>query len=171
MKKDKTKKAPIVLTIALLFINIGFISAHSEETFLQAEEIIKQKISCENLTQEQLEILGDYYMEQMHPGELHETLDERMGGEGSESLRQVHINMGLAFYCGESGTMSSGMMNTMMGRGMMYGTYGSGMMGNYYVNKSNTNNIFIWLLNILLVIGLVLLVVWLAKQIQNKKKR
>ena len=172
MKKDNMQKKLIVLIATLLLINIGLISAHSEETFLQAEKIIKQKIPCENLTQEQLEILGDYYMEQMHPGELHETLDERMGGEGSESLRQVHINMGLAFYCGERGAMPSGMMNMMMGRSgygnMMYG----GMMGNYYSNgRNNTNNIFIWLFNIFLIIGLVLLIIWLIKQIQSKKKR
>src|SRR3989344_2750608 len=126
---DNTKKILIIIFV-LLLISIGLISAHGEETFLQAEEIIKQKISCENLTQEQLETLGDYYMEQMHPGELHEIMDERMGGEGSESLRQVHINMGRAFYCGDRGAMSSGMMNTIMGRGMM---------GNYYDSRNSTN--------------------------------
>ena len=150
------KKTLIVLIATLLFINIGLISAHTEETFLQAEEIINQKISCENLTQEQLEILGDYYMEQVHPGELHEIMDERMGGEGSESLRQVHINMGLAFYCGERGAISVGMMNTMM--------------GSYYRYSSGTNY-FALIFNILLIVGLVLLVILLIKQIQNKNKR
>jgi hypothetical protein len=77
---------------------VGVVSAHSGDTFANAEEIINQRISCSELTNEQLEILGDYFMEQMHSGELHEIMDERMGGEGSDSLRQIHINMGKTFY-------------------------------------------------------------------------
>ena len=161
MKKDNMQA--ILILVAILFVNIWFISAHGEETFAQAEEIIKQKLSCENLTEEQLEILGDYYMEQMHPGELHEIMDERIGGEGSESLRQAHISMGLAFYCGEHQYMSIGMMNLMMGRGT---TGYAGMMGNYYDN-TNGSNAFAWLFNFLLIAGLVLLIVLLVKQIKK----
>src|SRR3989344_2377885 len=105
--------------LALIFLGVNLVSAHTEETFTQAQEIIRQKTSCSELTEEQLEILGDYFMEQMHPDESHEIMDERMGGEGSESLKQAHINMGRIFYCGQTNTFSSGMMNTMMGRGMM----------------------------------------------------
>ena len=155
-KKGKMKKLfNIFITIAFIFLSIGFISTHGEETFAQAEELIKQKISCENLTQEQLEILGDYYMEQMHPGELHEIMDERMGGEGSESLKQVHINMGLTFYCGEVGGMSSGMMNTMMGRGMM---------GNWGYSGIN-----FWIFNILFIIVIVLLIILLIKSFKKRR--
>ena len=96
----KTHFDKIFGIIIILVISMGFVYAHGEETFAQAENIIKEKISCNKLTDYQLEILGDYFMEQMHPGELHEIMDERMGGEGSESLRQVHINMWQAFYCG-----------------------------------------------------------------------
>ncbi|MFH1325374.1 MAG: hypothetical protein ABIH49_01215 [archaeon] len=155
------KKIFLVFILAL-FLSLTFISTHGEETFAEAESIIQQKISCDDITDEQLEILGDYYMEQMHPGELHEIMDERMGGEGSESLRQVHINMGLAFYCGEHDEFSGSMMNTMMGRNMMYG-----MMGNYYYNR---NNPFIWIFNILLIVGLVLFIIWLVKEIRKNKK-
>jgi len=159
----------LTLGIFLLFsLNFVFVTAHGEDTFAEAEEIIKQKISCDNITDEQLEILGDYYMEQMHPGELHEIMDERMGGEGSENLRQVHINIGLTFYCGEQNEFSSGMMNTMMGRtgyGMYEMMYG-GRIGNYY--KTNYFAIFF---DILLIIGIVLLIIWLWNQIQNPKQR
>ena len=86
------KKIIFSFVLTLLLFSIGFIAAsgNHESIFEQAEEIIKQKISCEDLTDDQLEVLGDYYMEQMHPGEQHEVMDEMMGGEGSESLRQAH---------------------------------------------------------------------------------
>ena len=158
-----------ILAILLISVNlISFSTAHGEEDFAKAEELIKQKLSCSELTNEQLEIIGDYYMEQMHPGELHKIMDERMGGEGSESLRLVHINIAKAFYCGEHNTMSAGMMNIMMGR--------SGMMGNigpYYAqNISNQNNITNIILTILIVILLIIVIFWLIKNLQkNNGKR
>src|SRR3989338_1795863 len=108
----------IFITIAFLLLSIGFISAHGEETFAQAEELIKQKISC-------------------------------------ESLKQVHINMGLTFYCGEVGVMSSGMMNTMMGRGMM---------GNWGYSGIN-----FWIFNILFIIVIVLLIILLIKSFKKRR--
>src|SRR3989338_359453 len=120
----------IILIVMVTIILSANSFAHSEEEFAQAEELIQSKISCSEATDQQLEIIGDYYMEQMHPGELHEIMDKRMGGEGSESLQQVHITIAKSFYCGE-GMMNSGMMSVMMGRsgsGMM--GYG-GMMNNY----------------------------------------
>ena len=153
--------------IVLLAFSIGmvFISAHGEEDFAQAEEIIQQKIPCSELTEEQLELIGDYYMEQMHPGEAHEIMDEMMGGEGSENLKQMHINMGLSFYCGESETMSSGMMNMMMGRSMMDGGITNTMYG--YSGYS----FFGWVFMILVIVALILLIVWLIKQIQRPQRR
>ena len=132
-------------------------------------------------------------MEQMHPGEAHETMDEMMGGEGSESLKQIHINMARFFYCGESGAMSSGMMNMMMGRGMMGSSgmmnsnYGN-MMGDGYANKGyggmmmGTNMMGSsfgggswWLFSVVgmlfwiaLLIALILLIIWLYKKMIGK---
>lgn len=154
-------KSYLTLGIFLLIsLNFVFVSAHGEETFAEAEEIIMQKVSCDDLIEDQLEILGDYYMEQMHPGELHEIMDERMGGEGSESLRLAHINMGLSFYCGEHDEFSGSMMNTMTGRtGFQYS-----MMSGYQ------NNSFMWILNILLIIGLVLLIIYLVRNTKRKRR-
>ena len=159
-------KSMIYFAILLLF-SFSLISAHGEETFSQAEEIIENKISCDDLTMEELEILGDYYMEQMHPGEQHEVMDEMMGGEGSESLRQAHINMGLSFYCGEHDAMSGEIMDMMMGRtGMM----GSGnMMGNF--GDYRTYGIFGLIFMILIIVTLVLLIIWLINALQNKKHK
>ncbi|MBS3080258.1 hypothetical protein J4221_02195 [Candidatus Pacearchaeota archaeon] len=156
------KKIIFIFLLVFLFI-FSFIYAHGEEDFAQAEEIIKQKISCSSLSDKQLEILGDYYMEQMHPGKLHEIMDERMGGEGSESLKQVHITMGKAFYCGEHNMMSGGMMNMMMNRGMMYGTYNN--YGNSYGFR-----IVGWVFSILVLAVLILLIAWLIKKLPRRKR-
>ncbi len=164
-----------ILIAALLLLSISPVLANEEETFAAAEEIIKQKASCNTLTEDQLEILGDYYMEQMHPGELHEIMDERMGGEGSGSLRQVHINLARSFYCGEQGMMSAGMMSMMMGRngfGMMNGIKsigGMNMMQGFYGGYGMYGaNFFGWVFMLLVIVALVLLIVWLYKQIQKK---
>src|SRR3989344_9516564 len=105
-------------------------------------------------------------MEQMHPGEAHEMMDQMMGGEGSESLRQVHINMAKRLYCNEGvgGMMGGGMMNMMMGNNMM----GSGMMGNYpaYYGYNSFWNIF-WLI---FLIGVIVLIIWLIYKFTKRGK-
>ncbi len=103
--------------------------AHSEDEFGAAEELIQQKISCSEITDDQLELIGDYYMEQMHPGEAHERMDAFLGGEGSDNLRQMHILLAKNFYCGDHQGMTPAMMSMMMGQGMMgYGS-SSGWLG------------------------------------------
>lgn len=168
------KKIFSILITVLFVLSISFVLANEEETFAAAEKIIRQKISCDALTEDQLESIGDYLMEQMHPGETHKIMDERMGGEGSESLRQTHINMAKSFYCGEHGAMSAGMMNMMMGRdgfGMMNGinTGGGGnMMGNYFGYGTYGMGFFGGVFMLLILVALVLLIIWLIKQIQKK---
>src|SRR3989344_7637294 len=127
----KIKKFLLLIAGSMILVSLPFILASDEEIFAEARNIIEQKILCNELSTYQLEILGDYFMEQMHPGELHEIMDERMGGEGSENLRQVHINMGQIFYCGEQGALPMGRMNLMMGRG------GYGIMGGYPLSYYN----------------------------------
>jgi len=164
------KKIFILIALVLFLFNVGFVLSHGEETFATAEEIIKQKISCDELSKDQLEILGDYYMEQMHPGELHEIMDEKMGGEGSESLRAMHIRMGEAFYCGEHNSLSGEMMDMMMGRGMM-GSYGNMMGNSYYGSRTYGWRIFGWTVATLVIVALVLLIIWLIRQLQKPKHR
>src|SRR3989344_4244389 len=112
------------------------------DDFEKAKKIIDAKTPCSQLTEAQLESIGDYLMEQMHPGEAHEQMDKMMGGEGSESLRLMHIAMAKRIYCNDysgmadygfmgmmgNGMMSGGMMNMMMGGNMM-GSGGMNMMG------------------------------------------
>ncbi len=124
------KKAILFVFLILLFISI--VLAHGEDTFDEAKELISSKVSCDQLSDEQLEIIGDYLMEQMHPGEQHENMDNALGGEGSENLKQTHIRMARMMYCGE---MSSMMNMPMMGAGMM-------QQGNFSTNL--TANKFFW---------------------------
>jgi hypothetical protein len=147
---------------------------HDHPVFEQAEAIINAEIPCNSLSEEQLEWIGDYFMEQMHPGEAHEVMDEMMGGEGSESLRQMHIALAKRLYCNDySGMAQYGMMGMMgNGRGMMgdgSGGYGSGMMGTAY-GLSYWN--FINILYIILLIGLIFLVYfWIIKLWKNMKTK
>lgn len=100
------KKPAVFLIIVLLMSSIVF--AHGNDIFDEARELVESGISCDELTDDQLEIIGDYVMEQMHPGAIHSIMDERMGGEGSAQLRQAHINMAQRFYC--EADMEHGMM-------------------------------------------------------------
>jgi hypothetical protein len=48
-------KKILALVLALVLVAV-VVSAHGEETFAEAEELIKSKISCSELTDDQLEI-------------------------------------------------------------------------------------------------------------------
>lgn len=173
--ENRRSKIEKIILVGLLFVlNIllfSLVSAHGN--FDETKQLIDSNVSCDELNEEQLEEIGDYYMEQMHPGEAHEYMDEMMGGEDSETVKLMHINMAKSIYCGENSGMM-GMMNMMMGgRGMMDGNMmgsggmNSGMMsgyGNYGWNIYNS-------LYLILLIGLiVLVVVIIIKLLGNMKK-
>ena len=174
-------KKIIVLLIALS-LSAGTAFSHEDGAFQEAKYIIKSKVTCSKLTEEQLERLGDYYMEQMHPGEAHEAMDEMMGGEGSESLRQVHIAMAKRIYCNDvSGTVQYGMMGmmgmgrwgmtggNMMGYGLGSGGFGSGMMGGA-LGYTAINSLF-WILSLALIAAIVFLIVKSNKNPKENKMK
>src|SRR3989338_3442138 len=105
-------KKIIGIFVALIFV-LGINLALAHGNFNETKKLIDSEISCNELSDEQLEEIGDYYMEQMHPVESHELMDNMMGGEGSESLKQMHINMAKRLYCNEDtgGSMGMGMTN------------------------------------------------------------
>ena len=165
----------VILALGMLLLSIVLVSAdgdHQSE-FEEGKKLVDSGMSCDNLTDEQLEAIGEYYMEQMHPGEAHELMDEMMGGEGSENLKQVHIQMAKRLYCNENagGMMGSGgmmgMMN-MMGGGMMgQGTTGwqnpqtnmmQGMMGNWGYGLGYWN--FWCIIGLLVWMGIMVLIIW-----------
>ncbi len=164
-------KKIILISLFVLLFSFLVIAQEEEHDFTKARQLIDSKISCNNLTNEQLESIGDYYMEQMHPGEAHEYMDRMMGGEGSESLKQVHINIAKRIYCNENvGMMGGGMM---MGRGMM---------GNYYQTQQYNNassyifsgfQIFFYTILTLVIVVLILIITLLINKskIRSKRKR
>ena len=163
-------KKIIFVLIAVLFFNLSLVFAH-EHDFNETKQLINSGISCDKLTDEQLEAMGDYYMEQMHPGEAHELMDKMMGGEGSDSLKQFHINMAKTIYCNEN-VSSYGMMS------MMYGGYGSGMMSgtNYGYGMMGSSNFGYWnflnILYLILLIGIIVLIIlWIIKLTKQTGKR
>ena len=152
------KKTILILAIFLLSTAAVLAQEGHNNEIEEGKKLVESKISCDKLSYEQLEAIGDYYMEQMHPGEAHEIMDNMMGGEGSESLKQVHINMAKRIYCNDNVYISYGMM----GSGGMMNMMGRGMMGIYPTSYAYSNygywNIF-W---ILLFAAVIFLIVWIT---------
>jgi len=151
------KKKILILVIFLLGIVAVLAQENHDSEIEEGKNLVESKISCDKLSDEQLEAMGDYYMEQMHPGEAHEIVDNMMGGEGSKSLKQVHINMAKRLYCNDNVYIGYGMM----GSGGMMNMMGRGMMGSYPASYDYSNygywNIF-W---ILLFAAVIFLIVWI----------
>jgi len=152
---------PKTFIIAALITLLLIVSVSAMEDFSEAKQLIDAKVPCEDLDQAQMESVGDYVMEQMNPGEAHETMDAMMGGEGSESLRLMHIHLAEQWYCtgaledmqfydAAGNWIGGGMMGDtesqlavgyngthprggMMAYGMMGGYDGIGMMGGQWL--------------------------------------
>ncbi len=167
----------IAVTVILLF-GLTVVFAENED-FSEAKKLVDANASCNSLSDGQLEQIGDYYMEQMHPGEAHELMDKIHGGEGSTQLKQMHIFMAKRLYCGESSGGYGGMMgsgwrgtgnnsyNGMMGGRMMNMMSGYGMMGGSGWNYGWS----LWsILGTILLIGLVVLVILLIIKLIKSMK-
>ena len=190
----KRIKLMLIMGVLLVFIT-GLASAHGD--FTEVKKLVEGKVSCDNLTDEQIEEIGDYLMELMHPGEAHEQMHNVVGGETSETVRLMHINMAEMMYC-DNGDGMSNMMNMMqggmMGGGMMgmmpmMSMMGSqnvqsgmmqGMMGGQNPQANMMENwgygfgywSFINFLYVILLIGLIILVyLWIIKLLKDMKNK
>ncbi len=148
--------------LAALVLAAVSVFAHAAD-FNETKRLISSNVACGELSDEQLEEIGEYYMEQMHPGESHDFMHQRMGlVEGSAAEEKFHISLAKTMYCGE---LSAGMMG--MGAGGMMGSAGSGMMGAYYGAGSLAGILWLIIL-ILLAVALSLLIIWLYRQIKKR---
>ena len=165
-------KKTILLGMFWIILFSFLVVAQEEHDFTKTKQLVDSGVSCNQLTNEQLEEIGDYYMEQMHPGEAHEYMDRMMGGEGSESLKQAHINIARRIYCNEN--VGIGMMggNMMAGRGITGNSYYQDPQNNNsYQNSSLGFQIFFYIILILVFIVLILLIILLINKSQNNIKQ
>lgn len=153
----------VFIIFLLLLVSTAFAHMGEEaEDFSEAKELVDSKVSCDNLTEEQLEEIGEYIMERMHPGEAHEQMHESMDlEEGTEAEEEFHINMAKSMYCNGGMNMAMGMDSGM----------GSNMMGYSYGGIG-----ILWtLLGLILFVGATILV-WLLvikfwRELKNKKQK
>ena len=146
------------IIILLLAFIIAIVPSYGAEDFSKAKQIIGAETPCSQLADEQLEDIGEYYMEQMHPGEAHKLMHKMMGlEEGSKVEEQFHINMAKRSYCGEN----IGTFGGMMGRGMM---------GNYPAYYNYGYSSFWNGLWIIFLIGAITFVIWIIYKLTRKAK-
>ena len=152
-----------LFVISILLLTLGLVNAVSQEELNDAKALIDSKITCDKLTNEQLEEIGEYYMEQMMPGISHERAHEMMGiKEGSEAEEQFHINLAKRSYCGEN-----------------IGMMGWGMMGNNYQAPQYNNlsygprgfEIFFYIILTLIVLVIILIIILIISRSRNNTKQ
>lgn len=142
----------------------------------------QSQVSCSKVTDDQFEKLGDASMGYGITEQQHTAMENMMGGEGSATVKQAHINMGRAYLgcwsnynsgpvlmpmMGYSGSLSAPVHNYYYGQqGMMGNLFNSGwgMMGGYNGNFSWLGAITTILVWALLVLGIVALVKWLRRK-------
>ena len=151
----------LVFGILLLSIFLVLANGDHQSEIEEGKKLVGSEISYDKLNEEQLEAIGEYLMEQMHPGEAHELMHKMMGlKEGYEAERQFHINMAKTMYYDEDtgGMMGAGMMGMMPMMSMMTrnNIMDTGMMGNYPFAIGYWN--FLNVLYAILLIGLIVLV-------------
>ncbi|MDO8489830.1 MAG: SHOCT domain-containing protein [bacterium] len=142
------------------------------------------KLKCEGLTAGNFGALGEYFMGQMM-GNSHESMNNMMttmmGEKGEE---EMHVAMGKRMSgCQPNAAMPQNIMNS----GMMQMMIGSGMMGNWSSSSALNNNftnptsmmnfgfapfgwIFMILFWVLVIVGIVALVKWIAGQNKTESK-
>ncbi len=164
-------KPILVILIASALLILGTAFAHEE---MQApEDVIKTimarqgvadvaQLDCTEISDDDFEFLGDTVMEKMVGShELHEQMDAMMGGEGSASLRSMHIAMGKNWLGCHEGMEMGGMMGSSIMPVMMR------MMGAYYPAYYSGFDAVL----LLAIVGWVLFIVTIIYFLTRKKRR
>jgi hypothetical protein len=141
-----------------------------------SQNIVSQnQVACAAVTDAQFEKLGDAVMGYGITEQQHTAMENMMGGEGSATLKQAHINMGRSYLgcwsnykAGPVGVPMMGYLNgtsTPTGYVQTNPYYGGpwGMMGGYYSGYHWFGWATMALVWALLILGIVALVRWLKK--------
>ena len=120
----KMKKVILILILSILTVfALASVSLADEMKLKSTDTILSEirteqgisnsgKIDPSKVSQAKLEELGDSVMEAMIGNTaMHDQMDIRLGGDGSASLKAVHINIGLNYLS----DYPNGMMNLMSG--------------------------------------------------------
>jgi len=166
-------KKIIFIAIIILLMNLSLVSAVTKQEMNEAKKLVDSKADCRSLSDSQLELIGEYNMELMHPGEAHKLMHRMMSlEEGTKEEEQFHISLAKATYCNEDG--GNGMIgNGMMGSGgmmNMMNMMGGNMMGNYPSYYGYGYNSFWNILWSIFLIGVIALVVWFIYKLTKKGK-
>lgn len=191
--KLNTKTKIFIVILGLIFSPSSAAFAHCAEDSCSVDNVVaeimlsqsvsdKKDIDCQKVTDEQFEELGDAAMDELHPGgREHELMDRMMGGEGSETLKAMHILMGENYLgCFNKNSQGFGtmgyMMNNMMGglsnpfslnnNNMMY----NNIMGNFGI-FGWFGWIFMILFWVLILLGFIALIKWLVDQLKGNDKK
>jgi len=192
-------KLVMTFAVSLLFVFAFFFStfvlAQTDSSTKTVDQMMQQimgeqhvaasQIDCTKVSNDEFEQLGDAVMDRMiGNSQLHARMDAMMGGEGSQSLTNMHIAMGanwLGCATNLQGAAGAGMMGGGFG-GMMGGNYFNGYMGNMMSNMmgyyypayySSYGDLLIWTLIgwvLFVVMFIVSIFLWTGR-IEIKKKR
>ena len=150
----------------ILFFGLGFVESISQQETSKARQLIESGVDCNTLSDTELELIGEFQMERMHPDDAHELMHGMMGlEEGSEEETRFHINLAKTAYCGKSyyGAAGPGGMAQFFGGAGMMGS--GGMMGDGGAFGAwSLFGLVFWLL---LLAGLFLLVAWLYRNVAS----
>ena len=139
------------------------------------DKLQAKQTTCDDLSDEQFGVLGEYFMGQMM-GDSHASMNAMMiQAHGEEGEEQIHVVMGKRLSgCDTSAVYPAGSMGWMPMMNMMWGGWSSPFGGNNYSTNNMMNFgfggfggfgfIFMILWWVLIVAGIVALVKWLMSQ-------
>lgn len=165
-----------IFLLAGIFLLIGFSFAFASVQEEEAEgkevwkKLLNKTISCDALSDEQLHLLGEYFMGLM-AGDSHQSMNEmmeRMWGEQGEE--QMHIIMGKRMSGCDTNATISGTIENMWGMMPMMTSFGAGSCG-MLAGTAGTWNVLNTTLIFLAIAALILLAFWMQKPAKPKKKR
>ena len=145
------------------------------------DKLQAKKVVCENLSDEQFGVLGEYFMGQM-AGDSHAAMNAMMiQAHGEDGEEQIHIVMGKRLSgCDTSAAFPAERLGWMPMMNMMWGGWSSP-----FGSNNSTNNmmnfgfgpfggfgwIFMILWWVLIIAGIVALIKWLTSQSSNTNNR